>query len=406
LSDTRELLRRGVEGFEPMPDAFERVLARRDRKRRNQRIAAGVVGIAVFVAAVWIVTSGLSLDRSETTVVPGGDVTGPAETAPTCSATFWPIICPPQIGPTETGPAVPPETERVGFIGLPPEGAAPSTPERGELVLEFHGGTPSGDMYTNMWMYADGRLIWRQFPTNVPYGANGYWGTGLLERRLTPEGLDLVLSEVISTGLFDKNLDLAIEGLTPADSGPQAIKCGFGPGIEVRNRDRLVRLNWVQGCGEPELQLATPEQVDAAVRLVGRLADPASWLPEHAWQDQEIRAYVPSRYAICGNRVGLPEGAVWPTTSEIVDLLPGPVKALIYADERAIAVRGPLGGPNDDDVCYEVTTDEARAIVRALDDAGLESELRMSLTYVFDTPGLRWVDGLAFLTILPHGEMG
>jgi hypothetical protein len=377
MIDERQVFERVMRGFVPPDDSLERLLNRRDRKRRNKRIAAGVVGIAVFVAAVWIVMSVGSLDRSETSVVPGGDVTGPAE----------------------TGSTVPPETERVGFIGLPPEGAAPSTPERGELVLEFHGGTPSSDMWTSMWMYTDGRLIWRLFPTNVPYGANGYWGTGLLEQRLTPEGLDLVLSEVISTGLFDKNLDLAIEGLTPVD-----IKCGFGDFIEVRNRDRLVRLNWVQGCGEPELQLATPEQADAVVRLIGRLADPASWLPEHAWEDQEIKAYVPSRYAICGNRVDLPDGAVWPKTSEIVDLLPGPVKALIYADGRVIAVRGFLGGPNDDDVCYEVTTDEARAIVRALDDAGLESELRMGLTYVFDTPGLRRVDGLAFQPILPHGE--
>jgi hypothetical protein len=51
MSETKELLRRGVGGYEPMPDAFERVLARRDRKRRNQRVAAGVVGIAVFVLA-------------------------------------------------------------------------------------------------------------------------------------------------------------------------------------------------------------------------------------------------------------------------------------------------------------------------------------------------------------------
>lgn len=375
MNEYRSVLERAGSNFAPLDLELDTILRRRDRKRRNQRIAAGVVGMAVFVAAIWIVTSGLSMDRSPTSVVP---VTGP----------------------TETGPTVPPETERVGFIGLPPEGAAPSTPERGELVLEFHGGTPSSDTYTNTWMYADGRLIWRQFATNVPYGANGFWGTGLLERRLTPEGLDLVLSEVISTGLFDKNLDLAIEGLTPADSGPQAIKCGFGPGIEVRNRDRLVRLTWLRGCGEPELQLATPEQADAVVRLVGRLADPASWLPENAWEDQEIRAYVPSRYAICANLVDLPEGvprSAWPKTSEILDQLPGPVKALIYADGRVIPESGG---------CYEVTTDEARAIVRALDDAGLESELRMSLTYVFDNPELRWADGIAFLTILPHGEMG
>lgn len=76
MSDTRELLRRGVEGFEPMPDALERVLRRRDRKRRDQRIAAAVVGIAVFVAAIWIVTSVKSLDRSEPSIGPAGDVTG------------------------------------------------------------------------------------------------------------------------------------------------------------------------------------------------------------------------------------------------------------------------------------------------------------------------------------------
>jgi Tol biopolymer transport system component len=63
-------------------ESFERLLRRRDRKRRNKRIAAGVVGIAVFVAAVWVVTGVGSLDRSETSVVPGGDVTGPTPTPP------------------------------------------------------------------------------------------------------------------------------------------------------------------------------------------------------------------------------------------------------------------------------------------------------------------------------------
>src|SRR5512132_1571260 len=61
---------------------FDALLRRRDRKRRNQRIAAGVVGFAVFVAAVLVVTSGGSLDRSEKSVAPAGEVTGPAETAP------------------------------------------------------------------------------------------------------------------------------------------------------------------------------------------------------------------------------------------------------------------------------------------------------------------------------------
>jgi len=50
----------------PIPEpAYERMLQRRNRKRRNQRIAAGVVGMAVFVAAVWIVTTGGSFNRTQ-----------------------------------------------------------------------------------------------------------------------------------------------------------------------------------------------------------------------------------------------------------------------------------------------------------------------------------------------------
>jgi hypothetical protein len=93
MSDLKSVLERGLRGFEPSDDAFERTLRRRNRKRRNQRIAAGVVGMAVFVASVWIVTSEGWLDRGETSVVPGTDVTGPtAETGPA------------DTGPTETAP--------------------------------------------------------------------------------------------------------------------------------------------------------------------------------------------------------------------------------------------------------------------------------------------------------------
>jgi hypothetical protein len=82
MIDERERFEEAFELFDRPEPAWDRLIRRRDRKRRNQRIAAGVVGIAVFVGAVWIVTSVGSLDGSETTVVPGGDVTGPAETAP------------------------------------------------------------------------------------------------------------------------------------------------------------------------------------------------------------------------------------------------------------------------------------------------------------------------------------
>ena len=72
MIDQRELLERAVRRFEPDPGLTDRVYRRRDRKRRNQRTTAGVVGIAVFVAAIWVVATGMPFDQSQTEGVPGG----------------------------------------------------------------------------------------------------------------------------------------------------------------------------------------------------------------------------------------------------------------------------------------------------------------------------------------------
>jgi hypothetical protein len=91
-----ELLERESTTVDLEPGDFERLVRRRDRKRRNRRIVAGVVGIAAFVAAVWIVTSVASLDRSEKSVVPAG--TGPVQTRP---AETRPVA---ETGPAEAAP--------------------------------------------------------------------------------------------------------------------------------------------------------------------------------------------------------------------------------------------------------------------------------------------------------------
>ena len=56
----------------PIPEpAYERLRRRQNRKQRNRRIRAGVVGIAVFAATFWIVTTGGALDRTQTRDTPG-----------------------------------------------------------------------------------------------------------------------------------------------------------------------------------------------------------------------------------------------------------------------------------------------------------------------------------------------
>ena len=93
---------------------------------------------------------------------------------------------------------------RVGFVGLPPPGAQPSSPQRGEGVLDIGSctGEPSEISGWNgsLTVFADGRLVWAQ-DADLPQGANPLW-TGYLEQRLTPEGVELMRSELLASGLL------------------------------------------------------------------------------------------------------------------------------------------------------------------------------------------------------------
>jgi Tol biopolymer transport system component len=55
----------------PEPPPLEALYRRRERKQRNQRVAGGVVGLLIFLAATWFVTSGGPFDSGETPAVTG-----------------------------------------------------------------------------------------------------------------------------------------------------------------------------------------------------------------------------------------------------------------------------------------------------------------------------------------------
>ena len=272
------------------PDDFDGLQRRRDRKRRNQRITAGVVGIAVFVAAVWIVTAAGSFDRSETSVVPGGDVTGPAET-----------------GPAETGPAVArdwyDDWYDAGFLvgssrkepeyAIPPEGAVPSTPEEGELVAQFRGPYPGRFAY----VYADGRVIsWRHSPMVIG------------ERRLTPEGVELVRSGALPPEAF----------IGHADEVPLEVT------LDV----------WEN----PKVKPFVPSRYAVCYSMESGAAN----------------------YGKMG-------GYEYP--SRVVGFFPAPARAILRGEMSFVAEGDHDSAPLE---CSEVTTDEARALVDILSDRSVE----------------------------------
>jgi hypothetical protein len=322
-----------LDRFEPLfqvPEpSFERFVRRRDRKRRNQRIAAGAVGIAVFLAAIWLVTTGGPLDRTRAPAGPGGSETGPSVTGPEHRANF----------------------DGIGFIGLPPEGATPSTPARGDLVFSFMflQGTGDAGRFAGS-VYADGRLIWWRL--GPPENPDGQAQRGRLERRLTPGDVDLLRAEVMSIGLFDRNSHLwSAQGL-------------YSGQIEVPDGDRLVTVTWGDCCGQDQGDAAAetpmPEQASALQRLEERLN-------ALAWGEGEIEAYVASRYTVCleaSQDVG---------TSRLIGSLPPGAEDLVRSWDLAYRTHEDPGLPYYSS-CSAVTTERARALAQTLKEAGIPQD--------------------------------
>jgi hypothetical protein len=260
----------------------------------------------------------------------------------------------------------------VGFIGLPPQGATPSAPESGQLVLFYWGPAPGNSDYgqygvgkSRIWVYADGRLVFLR-EAAIREGANRLF-TGFLEQRLTPEGAELMRSEIASM-----------------PSGGEPVP--FGIHIDVRNGDRLVR---VDRAGDLE-------------QLIARITDPASWLPASAWADREISPYVPSRYVVCYG--GRPQRI---EPFRILGLLPASAEGLLRAKDREEQGSGGF-------YCSDATTEEARVLAEALDDGGTDqdavgddrgSERAFHLVWHFEVPGSSDETADIFIEpYLPHGE--
>lgn len=273
-----------------------------------------------------------------------------------------------------------------GFVGLPPEGATPSTPVSGELVIALLAPAVGDWGKSWFWLYADGRLI-SDREANLQAGANEF-SSGYLEQRLPPESVAQLRSEVVSAAKA---------------GGPEV---PFYSILLAREGDRLVSV----------------EQTSGLAQLTARLTDPASWLAPSAGEGLEIRAYVPSRYAVCYG-AWPPDRSLQP--ARILTLLPAAAQDVLRARDSTQRARTDDSGVLGYDACSEMTTDEARALAETLDDAGFERggvqyaitspnldesarrrvnwEGNYHLAYLFDTPGPAQ-GHVHFLAILPHGE--
>jgi hypothetical protein len=181
---------------------------------------------------------------------------------------------------------------QVRFAGLPSKGVKPSTPTTGTMVVSLYF-SPN----TTWNVYADGRVIWQRWTpsgdaTVVPSGATRF-DTTYVQQRLTLQGVQLLQSKILATGLFDHDLNLRLRHGWVYD--------------RVRVGDRIVSVS-AGGLSGDEYSnpppWATPAQLSALAWLKQLVADRATVLPTSAWADSKIRAFIPARYVVAFDRSG------------------------------------------------------------------------------------------------------
>lgn len=213
------------------------------RRRRAAGVAAAVVVAVGLSGAAYV--GNLLADPSIGPAAPSSAL-GPQQTPPEGWCTASPTA-------STAGP--------VGFIGLPPKDAVPSTTRRSELVLGWFG--DAGYVAkSNLWLFDDGRLI-VQHDGTIPKGP---WAgsQGYLERCLAPSGVEALRRYVLDSA----HIKVA-EPPYPA----------------------WLRVRPVKGAELVDLEHGTVEP--------RRLFEPESWLPAAAFVDRGYRPYVAAQHSFC-----------------------------------------------------------------------------------------------------------
>ena len=209
-------------------------------------------------------------------------------------------------------------------------------------------------------VYSDGRVIWQKWTSSgdatvVPAGARRL-DTGYVQQRLTLEGVQLLLSKILATGLFEHNLMLASARTTRGSS------TGFGEVIDwSRSWSPFTRPIVESTLHQPNAGRDGGARVDRAIR--GRSGHMASG---ESVGEPPVRAFVPARYVVAFDRS-------YPDISK----LPSPAGKVLVQYK-----------PLRRDGCQVLTTGQARALLQAFVKAGMSPSENHAFVIAFDFAGL------------------
>jgi hypothetical protein len=209
-------------------------------------------------------------------------------------------------------------------------------------------------------VYADGWVIWHYYDDQLGYH----------QVRLTPEGVQWLEETARSTGLFEGDLALGVDG----SNGD----------LQVRVGDRTAIIAWggsqagvssriealLQGTGRnlrAPFVAATEAQADALRELEGFLRDPGAWAPPAGmFQRRNDLPFIPTQLWMTWDR-DVPDPSTLPPTA----------REVLTRDLEAVL----------EDGCAVISLAQAQEMVQAMEQAGLAGSDDVTDGFAFSMPG-------------------
>ena len=152
-----------------------------------------------------------------------------------------------------------------------------------DLVVRLEGQGDTGFPIAWAVLTADGRFVTRTDDNR------------LLERRLTPAGVQRVRDELTATGLFDRDQRIPLEVRPDATPPAHGIGAFF---FKVWRDTRIVEVQTAAGQGAEELYYQPSPARTRLDRLSKQLMKPETWLPADAWADPTPHTYESRLFAL------------------------------------------------------------------------------------------------------------
>jgi hypothetical protein len=220
----------------------------------------------------------------------------------------------------------------------------------------------------------------------------------MLVRRLTPEGMDALIAEIVATGLFDADGSFD-PVLLPGAEHPGRGASGYR--IRLVRKAGEVDVWWVSLWGDDELYYEPSPEREQLDALGARLLDLDAWLPDSAWAERDRCVYQAQAYQVVVQTPQPQAGSLDDLPLDVADLEWPPGGEILSWGEPFTS---PGTDPGIDGRCGGLPRTAVASLLDDLIEAGAESFGARELDvgpWIFLRLGYRELNSVVDVTIRP-----